>query len=116
MSVSEQTITPTLGAVFTCPEVVDFMLNLGGYIIDKPLYKYQVLEPSCGEGDFVIPIVKRLMQCYQLHVGVGEHTVNDLTDALRAIELNEASAGRTRNRVVDALNQHGVPPGDAAGL
>lgn len=104
------------GAVFTRPEVVDFMLNLGGYTVDKPLYTYSVLEPSCGEGDFVIPIVKRLMQCYQLQVGVSDHTVNDLQGALRAIELNEASAAHTRSRVVDALNQHGVTQADATRL
>ena len=104
------------GAVFTRPEVVDFMLNLGGYTIDKPLYTYSVLEPCCGEGDFVIPIVKRLMQCYQLQVGMSDHAVNDLQDALRAIELNEASAAHTRSRVVDALNQYGLTPTDATRL
>lgn len=115
-SIKEESITPALGEVFTKPEVVVFMLDLSGYTIDKPLYTYSVLEPSCGEGDFVIPIVKRLMQCYQHHVGVSEHTATDLKDALRAVELSASSASHTRGRVIDKLVEYGIGPDHASYL
>ncbi|MBQ9185515.1 MAG: Eco57I restriction-modification methylase domain-containing protein [Bacteroidales bacterium] len=48
------------GDVFTSPEVVSYMLDLVGYTADKDLSKVKILEPSCGEGEFVLEIVRRL--------------------------------------------------------
>lgn len=38
------------------------MLDLVGYTADKDLGKTSILEPSCGEGEFVIEIVRRLQE------------------------------------------------------
>lgn len=48
------------GDVFTSPEVVSYMLDLVGYTSGKDLSTIKILEPSCGEGEFVIEIVRRL--------------------------------------------------------
>lgn len=50
------------GDVFTSPEVVSYMLDLVGYSSDKDLSSVKILEPSCGEGEFVIEIVRRLRE------------------------------------------------------
>ena len=50
------------GDVFTSPEVVSYMLDLVGYTADKDLSKTSILEPSCGEGEFVIEIIRRLQE------------------------------------------------------
>lgn len=50
------------GDVFTSPRVVRFMLDLIGYTSDKDLSAYNVLEPSFGQGDFLIEIQRRLIQ------------------------------------------------------
>lgn len=50
------------GDVFTSPEVVSYMLDLVGYTADKDLSKTSILEPACGEGEFVIEIVRRLQE------------------------------------------------------
>ncbi len=50
------------GEVFTKPEVVEFMLDEVGYVASTNLSKTSIMEPSCGEGEFVIEIVKRLKQ------------------------------------------------------
>ena len=47
------------GAIFTKREVVDFILDLCGYTVDRPLHAVQVLEPSFGGGDFLLPIIER---------------------------------------------------------
>ena len=52
------------GAVYTRPETVDFILNLVGYLPDKPLYHYTLLEPSFGSGGFLVRAVERLLQSY----------------------------------------------------
>lgn len=50
------------GDVFTSPAVVSFMLDLVGYTANKDLSKTTILEPSCGEGEFIIEIVHRLLE------------------------------------------------------
>jgi SAM-dependent methyltransferase len=53
------------GDVFTSPEVVSFMLDLVGYTADRDLSKTSILEPSCGEGEFVVEITRRLWESSQ---------------------------------------------------
>lgn len=50
------------GDVPTAPEVVKYMLDLVGYTSDKNLSDTIILEPSCGEGEFVVEIARRLME------------------------------------------------------
>ena len=48
------------GDVFTAPEVVRFMLDEVGYTSESNLKEVSILEPSCGEGEFVVEIAKRV--------------------------------------------------------
>ena len=48
------------GDVFTKPCVVDYMLDMVGYTADRDLSAVSIMEPSCGEGSFLIPIICRL--------------------------------------------------------
>lgn len=50
------------GDVFTKPEVVNFMLDLVGYLPSSNLSSVSIMEPSCGEGGFLLEIIKRLCQ------------------------------------------------------
>ena len=50
------------GAIFTRPEVVDFMLDLIGYTPDRPLWQFRLLEPSFGGGEFLLRAVERLLE------------------------------------------------------
>ena len=45
------------GDVFTSPKVACYILDLIGYTPDKNLSQYNILEPSCGDGVFVIEII-----------------------------------------------------------
>ena len=42
------------GDVPTAPEVVRYMLDLIGYTADQDLSNTIILEPSCGEGEFIV--------------------------------------------------------------
>src|SRR5262245_45358120 len=55
----------TRGAIFTRREVVDFILDLIGYTVDRPLHRLRLLEPSFGKGDFLLPAVKRLIETWK---------------------------------------------------
>lgn len=48
------------GDVFTHPCVVKYMLDLVGYNPNKDLSALSIMEPSCGEGEFLVEIVHRL--------------------------------------------------------
>ena len=49
------------GAVFTKPEVANFILDLVGYREDRPLPRMRFLEPSFGNGDFLLMAIRRLL-------------------------------------------------------
>lgn len=48
------------GDVFTSPEVVKFMLDMLGYTSNRDLSQIRILEPACGEGEFIVEIAKRI--------------------------------------------------------
>lgn len=48
------------GDVFTTQDVVRFMLDQVNYTADRDLRDTSILEPSCGEGEFVVEIARRL--------------------------------------------------------
>lgn len=53
------------GDVFTKPCVVRYMLDLVGYTSDRDLSHISISEPSCGEGEFIIEIIRRLAESAQ---------------------------------------------------
>ena len=91
------------GAVFTRREVVDFMLDLARYTPDQPLCEFRVLEPSFGGGDFLVPIAERLLSSY-----CGHHPVEDLSSAIRAVEIHRNSVESTRLKLENLLLENGI--------
>lgn len=53
------------GDVFTSPCVVKYMLDISGYTPDRDLSAVTIIEPSCGEGAFVVEIISRLYESAQ---------------------------------------------------
>ena len=101
------------GAVFTRREVVEFILDLTGYTADKPLHRLRLLEPSMGQGDFLIPVVNRLLTAYTHETdGLGD-VVGDLAGCVRAVELNRASYEITRKAVGATLETFGLTRNEA---
>jgi hypothetical protein len=102
------------GAVFTRREVVEFILDLVGYTIDKPLQQYRLLEPSFGDGHFLLVAVERLLERYQ-HVRYHSATLDicSILDAVRAVEKHPGSFAYTRGRLLALLSQHGISQHDA---
>jgi len=95
------------GAIFTRSEVVDFILDLAGYTEDQPLHKMRLLEPSFGGGDFLLPIVSRLLIAWRAANGTGDALV-DLGNAIRAVELHHDTFRSTYAAVVALLKREGL--------
>jgi hypothetical protein len=90
------------GAIFTRLEVVEFILDLVGYTTDQPLHQKRILEPSFGRGDFLLPIVSRLLAAWKTSKKTDQ-TLNELKDAIRAVELHSATFQTTRQAVIALL-------------
>jgi len=95
------------GAIFTKREVVDFILDLVGYTADQPLHRMSILEPSFGEGDFLMPIIDRLLIAYKAS-GDRTNPVLALKGALRAVELHRSTFERQQEAVVTRLMEAGL--------
>lgn len=101
------------GAIYTKREVVDFILDLTGYTSDVRLADYRLLEPSFGDGDFLLPAIDRLLESAARD---GALTYDILADAIRAIELHRPTFEGTRTLVAERLREAGLSREDAARL
>jgi len=93
------------GAVYTKPSVVDFMLDLVGYTEDQDLWTTALLEPSCGSGQFLFAVVRRLLSAWR------RADVQDavLDKAICAVELDESTLLTTQQMLVRLLLAEGLP-------
>ncbi|HEX9774252.1 MAG TPA: Eco57I restriction-modification methylase domain-containing protein [Actinomycetota bacterium] len=100
------------GAVFTRRWVVDLILDLVGYTPDRNLHELVAIEPSCGDGAFLVPMVERLVEaCRRAGADIGA-----ATDALSAFDLQAESVTRSRKAVREVLLHSGCSDDAAAGL
>lgn len=95
------------GAIFTRREVVDFLLDLTGYTVDQPLHERRLLEPSFGEGDFLLPTIDRLLTAWKV-MGNTTRALETLGDCIRAVELHRDTFNRTRADVIARLTGCGI--------
>ncbi len=87
------------GEVFTRRWVVELILNLVGYTADRDLATMTAVEPSCGAGAFLGPMVERLVASCVLH----NRRIEDSARALRAFDLLESNAELARKNVTAQL-------------
>lgn len=91
------------GEVFTRRWVVEFILDLVGYRNEADLASMVIVEPACGAGAFLIPIVERLLESCRLH-GVD---VMSFDGAVRAFDLLDSNVELARKAVAQVLVSHG---------
>jgi hypothetical protein len=103
------------GAIFTRVEVVDFILDLVGYTEDQPLYHKRLLEPSFGGGDFLLPVVGRLLNTWRASKNAYS-VVEELGDSIRAVELHRETFAATRGAVIERIKHEGIAAKSAIAL
>ncbi len=96
------------GAIFTRREVVDFILDLAAYTADRPLHEMRLLEPSFGDGDFLLPIIDRLFAAWHASAASAVDPFAALSNCIRAVELHRITFNSTRQAVIGRLAVHGV--------
>ncbi len=100
------------GAVFTRRKVVELILDLIEYTTTTALHKKHLLEPSFGEGAFLLVAVERLLDSYQAHALKHSDVVADLRDSIRAIELHHKSYVETRLKLRSLLREKKISNAD----
>jgi hypothetical protein len=83
------------GVVFTKDWVVDFVLDVAGYTVDDDLLSGCIVEPSCGDGAFLVRIVTRLCE---RAVREGGLSVDRLASCVRAFDVDGSSVLASRRQ------------------
>lgn len=100
------------GEVFTRRWVVDLILDLVGYVTERDLGEQTLIEPSCGSGAFLGPIIDRLIAS----AATFGRTPGSLGSAIRAVDLIGSNVELARKSVVQQLCQSGVLEAEARKL
>ena len=104
------------GAVYTKREVVAAILDLIGYSPCVALSELSILEPCCGKGDFLLPIVERLLASYLQRGGEPRLAYEALKNSIRAAEISGRSHNAAGMMVSELLEAHRIPSADATRL
>ena len=100
------------GEVFTRRWVVELILDLAGYTADRDLGAMTAVEPSCGAGAFLGPMVERLLTSCSQH----GRDIASASGAIRAFDLLKDNAEIAGKRVTAQVIDAGLGLGDAEAL
>jgi adenine-specific DNA-methyltransferase len=107
-----QATVEELGEVFTRRWVVELILDLARYRPEDDLATKRVLEPSCGDGAFLGPIIDRLIASAEVH----SRRPSELASAIVALDLSELNVERARKFATSRLVDFGLRHADAERL
>lgn len=100
------------GEVFTRRWVVDLILDLSGFTVDRDLGGMVAVEPSCGSGAFLAAMTERLIESCRIH----ERPLTDIGSALRAFDLLPTNAELAQKAVAGALMEAGLGHAEAKSI
>ena len=102
----------THGEVFTRRWVVDLILDLAGYRAAEDLGASVIVEPACGAGAFLGPIVERLAESCARY----GRSLAAMGQAIRAFDVLDRNVDAARESVAARLVELGQPAAVAASL
>ena len=91
------------GEVFTRTWVVNMMLDMCGYHASGGLAQKRILEPSSGDGRFMVEIVHRLCSSARTHKANND----SLFDSITAFDISEKNVSKCRSNVSSVLEKFG---------
>lgn len=110
-SIAKEATRQVTGEVFTKPEVVEHMLyevaRSGNW---RRWSQLRILEPSCGQGAFVLPLIQRLVR------EVSDWREPSLGDYLTACDISCENISIVKSKTEEILLSAGCPQSIAARL
>ena len=99
-----------VGAIFTKPEIIELILDIAGYVpVTERLSAARLLEPSCGDGAFLVAAIRRLLASERYHRQTLDWFDTDLERALTACDLNSGFIALARQQVAALLTEESCP-------
>ena len=92
--------------------MVELILDLAGYLPERPLARLVALEPSAGDGAFLRAMVRRLIASCRIHGTPFERAAQ----AIGAFEIDPEAAAKAIDVVYATLIDLGLPTSTAASL
>lgn len=105
----ETLVESSVGAVYTRAWVVELLLNLAGYAAPRNLVDARAVEPSAGEGAFLLPMAARLLDSCRTQ----QRPWLDCLDSLRAYDIDATALRQCRRKLFQLLAAAGVSDIDA---
>ena len=94
-----------LGEVYTPVDVVNYILDAIGYTVDNDIENRIVIDPSCGEGIFLIGVVERLIKKFEAN-GLRLNQPDDakvaldrISNIVYGVDLSADSCEKTRKKL-----------------
>ncbi len=96
------------GAVFTKAGIVDAILDLCGYTPDAELAQKRMLEPSFGDGEFLLAAIDRLVESFKRSGASMADAAHLLANAIRGVEVHRETFRATSRKTVARLIDRGL--------
>lgn len=100
------------GEVFTRRWVVEMILDLANFTPERDLSAMCAVEPSCGEGAFLVPMAERLVESCVRH----GRALGATRDAIRAFDLLSSNVELARKAVAKVMTDHGLESDEALAI
>jgi len=104
------------GAVFTKAGIVDAILDLCGYTPGAELAGKRLLEPSFGDGEFLLAAISRLVESFKRSGAPKADAAHLLGNAIRGVEIHRETFRATSRKAVATLVDRGFDSGVAEDL
>lgn len=105
----EALVESSVGAVYTRAWVVELLLDLAGYTTPRNLVEARAVEPSVGEGAFLVPMATRLLDSCRSQ----RRPWLDCLDSLRAYDVDAVALRQCRRKLLPLLQAADVSDTDA---
>lgn len=94
-----------LCAIYTHPEVAEAILDRVQWVPTANLGERRLLEPACGDGSFVLPAIRRLLQWAKRR---SQLSIEALQNSIVAFEFDAETSLALRTRVTELLQNAGL--------
>ncbi len=94
----------THGVVLTKPHIVELILDLAEFKASRNLTTLRILEPSYGDGVFLVEVVRRLVASAER----WRVPVDQLQDVIRAYDIDHDSVDRSKDTIKALLITSGA--------
>lgn len=98
----------SVGRVYTPEYLVCNILDMCGYVAGADILNKHIVEPSCGDGSFLVEVVRRFI-CTSRSLGMSDEAVRDaLSTYIHGIELDKNEVDKCIVNLTSVASSYGI--------